>query len=93
MRFRRRVAQNSGPRCTPRNAMGGVTPKGRATTADGRADRNLLLRELLLEVVDAPSAGLHCVSRCSSLLGIATAVISLLPQVVSTEKSVGIQGT
>ena len=45
-----------------------------------------------LEVVDTPSADPHRVSRCSFLLGIATAEFSLVPQVVSRGKSVGIQG-
>ncbi len=57
-----------------------------------RADRNLLLGRPRLEVVDTRSAGPHRVSRCALLLGIATAAFSLVPQVVSREKSVGIQG-
>jgi len=40
------------------------------------------------EVVDTLSAGPHRVSRCSFFLGIATAVFSLVPQVVSMEKTV-----
>ncbi len=48
-------------------------------------DRNLLLGRPRLEVVDTPSAGPHRVSRWSLLLGIATAVFSLVPQVVSRE--------
>jgi len=59
-----------------------------ASTARGRlwglfADRNLLLGRPRLEVVGTPSAGPHCVSRCSCLLGIATVIVSLVPQFVS----------
>ena len=52
------------------------------------ADRNLLLGRPRREVVDTLSAWPHRVSRCSLLLGIATAVFSLVPQVVSMEKTV-----
>ena len=57
------------------------------------ADRNLLLGRPRREVVDTPSAGPHRINCCSVLLGIATVGFSLVPQVVSREKSVGIQGT
>jgi hypothetical protein len=56
------------------------------------ADRNLLLGRPWLEVMDTPSAGPHRISRCSFFLGITTAGLSLVPQVVSSEKRMGIQG-
>ncbi len=62
-------------------------------TVNGRerliADRNSLLARPWLQVMDTPSAGPHRVSRCSFLLGITTARLSLVPQVVSKERFYG----
>ncbi len=51
------------------------------------ADRNLLLGRPWLQVMDAPSAGPHRVSRCSLWLGIATGIL-VGSQVVSREPPV-----
>src|SRR3990172_9362904 len=70
------------------NTIYGYALRPPSDLVQNSGDRNLLSGGPRLEVVHTPSAGPRGVSRWSFLLGIATAVFSVVPQVVSRQKSV-----